>query len=240
MDRLIDWLTDKRVNGLIDWLIGCLFQRTEQPILQWMNVIIVGLDSVSRFNMIRTMNRSRHFLSDTLHAVEFINYDKVSSCIFYFIFYFKFASSVFIHPNLTVHYFSWLLMMVVCDVCMRLNAKTTILESHLVPTVPRWLTWKMYCKISAFLKSFAVFIFLLQKSGRSDNSVSAVSQTLLCTMKVSDDQMCSYCNDVVDYIEHFFFDCPTIKNLHWTIYSGYFWHSDPFNCCWDFVRNKTA
>ena len=45
-----------------------------------MNVIIVGLDSVSRFNMIRTMNRSRHFLFDTLHAVEFINYDKVSSC----------------------------------------------------------------------------------------------------------------------------------------------------------------
>ena len=23
--------------------------------------------------------------------------------------------------------------------------------------------------------------------------------------------MCSYCNDVVDYIEHFFFDCPTMK-----------------------------
>ena len=25
--------------------------------------------------------------------------------------------------------------------------------------------------------------------------------------------MCSYCNDVVDYIEHFFFDCPTIKKF---------------------------
>ena len=37
-------------------------------------------------------------------------------------------------------------------------------------------------KTSAFLKSFAVFIFLLQKSGWSDNSGSAVSQTLwLCT-----------------------------------------------------------
>ena len=37
-------------------------------------------------------------------------------------------------------------------------------------------------KISAFLKSFAVFIFQLQKSGRSVNSGSAVSQTLwLCT-----------------------------------------------------------
>ena len=32
-------------------------------------------------------------------------------------------------------------------------------------------------------------------------------------MKVRDDQMCSYCNDVVDYIEHFFFDCPTIKKF---------------------------
>ena len=32
-------------------------------------------------------------------------------------------------------------------------------------------------------------------------------------MKVRDDQMCSYCNDVVDYIdyiENIFFDCPTI------------------------------
>ena len=25
--------------------------------------------------------------------------------------------------------------------------------------------------------------------------------------------MCSYCNDVADYIEHFFFDCPTIKTF---------------------------
>ena len=32
-------------------------------------------------------------------------------------------------------------------------------------------------------------------------------------MKERDDQMCWYCNDVVDYIEHFFFDCPTIKKL---------------------------
>ena len=36
---------------------------------------------------------------------------------------------------------------------------------------------------------------------------------LLCKMKVRDDQMCSYCNDVVDYMEHFFFDCPTIKKF---------------------------
>ena len=32
-------------------------------------------------------------------------------------------------------------------------------------------------------------------------------------MKVRDDQMCSYCNDVVDYIEHFFLDCLTIKKF---------------------------
>ena len=32
-------------------------------------------------------------------------------------------------------------------------------------------------------------------------------------MKVRDDRMCSYCNDVADYIEHFFFDCPPIKKF---------------------------
>ena len=32
-------------------------------------------------------------------------------------------------------------------------------------------------------------------------------------MKVRDDQMCSYCYDVVDYIEHFFFDCPPIQTF---------------------------
>ena len=36
---------------------------------------------------------------------------------------------------------------------------------------------------------------------------------LQCKMKVRDDRMCSYCNDVIDYIEHFFFDCPTIKKF---------------------------
>ena len=35
----------------------------------------------------------------------------------------------------------------------------------------------------------------------------------LCKMKVRDDQMCSYCNNVVDYIERFFFDCLTIKKF---------------------------
>ena len=32
-------------------------------------------------------------------------------------------------------------------------------------------------------------------------------------MKVRDGQRCSYCNDVVNYNEHFFFDCPTIKKF---------------------------
>ena len=34
---------------------------------------------------------------------------------------------------------------------------------------------------------------------------------LFCKMEVRHDQMCSYCNDVVAYIENFFFDCPTIQ-----------------------------
>ena len=38
---------------------------------------------------------------------------------------------------------------------------------------------------------------------------------LLYKMKVKYDQMYSYSNDVVDYIEYFFFDCPTIhKFMH--------------------------
>ena len=32
-------------------------------------------------------------------------------------------------------------------------------------------------------------------------------------MKERDDQMCSYYNDIVDYTEHFFFDCPTIQKF---------------------------
>ena len=30
---------------------------------------------------------------------------------------------------------------------------------------------------------------------------------------MSDDQMCSYCNGVVDYIEYFFYDCLTIQKF---------------------------
>ena len=36
---------------------------------------------------------------------------------------------------------------------------------------------------------------------------------LVYKMKVRDDRMCSYCNDVIDYTEHFSFDCPTIKKF---------------------------
>ena len=43
---------------------------------------------------------------------------------------------------------------------------------------------------------------------------------LLCKMKVRDYHMCSYCNDVVDYFEHFFFDCPTIKKF-WSYIEQY-------------------
>ena len=32
-------------------------------------------------------------------------------------------------------------------------------------------------------------------------------------MKVRNDHMCSYRNDVVDYIEHFYFDCRTIPKF---------------------------
>ena len=39
------------------------------------------------------------------------------------------------------------------------------------------------------------------------------TNTLLREMKVRDDQMCSYCYDVIDYIEHFFFDCPPIQKF---------------------------
>ena len=40
-----------------------------------------------------------------------------------------------------------------------------------------------------------------------------LTNILLCDMKVRDDQMYSYCNDVVDYTEHFFLDCPTVKTF---------------------------
>ena len=40
-----------------------------------------------------------------------------------------------------------------------------------------------------------------------------LTNVLLCKMKVRDNQMCSYCNDAADYIEQFFFDCPTIQKF---------------------------
>ena len=36
---------------------------------------------------------------------------------------------------------------------------------------------------------------------------------LLCKMKVRDDQMCSYCNDVVNCIQHFFFKTKRINHV---------------------------
>ena len=39
------------------------------------------------------------------------------------------------------------------------------------------------------------------------------TKILLYKMNVRDGQMCSYCNDIVDYIEPFLFDCPTIKKF---------------------------
>ena len=63
---------------------------------------------------------------------------------------------------------------------------------------------------------------------------------LLCKMKVRDDQMCSYCNDVVDYIEHFFFDCPTIKKF-WN-YMEYYLEHIFFDCptikkFWNYIEH---
>ena len=36
---------------------------------------------------------------------------------------------------------------------------------------------------------------------------------MLCKMKVTENNYCSYCNGEVDFIEHFFFYCPFIKNF---------------------------
>ena len=32
-------------------------------------------------------------------------------------------------------------------------------------------------------------------------------------MKVKENNRCSYCPDIVDYIEHFFCECPVVQNL---------------------------
>ena len=53
----------------------------------------------------------------------------------------------------------------------------------------------------------------------------------LCKMKVRDDQMCSYCNDVVNCIQHFFFNCPTIKKFWNYIQQCILITFDPINCC---------
>ena len=32
-------------------------------------------------------------------------------------------------------------------------------------------------------------------------------------MKVRDSNTCSYCNDVIDFMEHFFYECPVVSNF---------------------------
>ena len=36
---------------------------------------------------------------------------------------------------------------------------------------------------------------------------------LLCKMKVKENNKCTYCNELVDYIEHFFFECPVVHDF---------------------------
>ena len=36
---------------------------------------------------------------------------------------------------------------------------------------------------------------------------------LLCKMKVKENNKCTYCNEFVDYIEHFFFECPVVRDF---------------------------
>lgn len=42
-----------------------------------LNIVIVGLDSVSRLNSLRHLKRTRHFLLDQMGAIEFYGYNKV-------------------------------------------------------------------------------------------------------------------------------------------------------------------
>ena len=46
---------------------------------------------------------------------------------------------------------------------------------------------------------------------------------LLCKMKVKENSKCSYCNDV-DFIEHFFFDCPIVYDF-WKFIEQFILHS---------------
>ncbi|XP_064605864.1 uncharacterized protein LOC135470754 [Liolophura sinensis] len=46
------------------------------------NVLLVGVDSMSRLNMIRQLNKTYHFLTETLGSVEFHGYNKVADNTF--------------------------------------------------------------------------------------------------------------------------------------------------------------
>ena len=47
---------------------------------------------------------------------------------------------------------------------------------------------------------------------------------LLCKMKVKEKNKCSYCYDVVDFIEHFLFDCPCVYDF-WKFIEQFILHS---------------
>ena len=36
---------------------------------------------------------------------------------------------------------------------------------------------------------------------------------LLCKMKVKENNKCTYCNELLDCIEHFFFECPVVRDF---------------------------
>ncbi|KAL8560894.1 hypothetical protein ACOMHN_059078 [Nucella lapillus] len=56
--------------------------KTWASSLDWVNVIMLGVDSTSRHNMIRLMPKTRHFLLNELRAVEMTNYNKVADNTF--------------------------------------------------------------------------------------------------------------------------------------------------------------
>ncbi|KAK3100001.1 hypothetical protein FSP39_013317 [Pinctada imbricata] len=56
--------------------------RKKHPNIENFNVLLIGIDSVSRLNSIRYMNKTRSFLLNTLNATELIGYNKVADNTF--------------------------------------------------------------------------------------------------------------------------------------------------------------
>nr|KAG5699007.1 hypothetical protein BaRGS_033520 [Batillaria attramentaria] len=52
-------------------------QYLRKQCLSLMNVVMIGVDSVSRLNMIRHLKRTRHFLLDRMQALDLEDYNKV-------------------------------------------------------------------------------------------------------------------------------------------------------------------